>query len=119
MAGPFDLFAKFSLFRARVRVRGAKVRRYTLTNPFHAVSVQPGPSACQTARDCAEKRFLSAEAPTLPLAGCDATRCNCRYLHHQDRRTGARRISDLTQRQNHFWRGEERRRDGGRRVTDL
>jgi len=119
MAGRFSFFSRFTLFRGKVRVREDRSRRYTLTNPYHAVSIQIGYGACQEARDCAGKRFLSAEAPTLPLGGCDAASCRCRYVHHDDRREGPRRESDVMRRTNHFWGGNERRRSGGRRVTDL
>ena len=119
MANPFNLFAKFSLFRVKSRMRGETVRRYTVTNPFHAVSVLAGPAACQAARGCAGTRFLSTEAPPLPLPGCDAAACKCRYQHHTDRRSGLRRGSDAMHYQNHFWQGQERRTSRGRRVTDL
>jgi hypothetical protein len=119
MAGRFRLFSRLRLFGQSTRVPEARARRYTLTNPFHAVSVQPASRCCEQARSCAGKRFLSAEAPQLPLPNCDAVHCNCRYQHHEDRRAGTRRESDLLHRQNHFWSGRERRRDSGRRITDL
>lgn len=63
---------------------------------WHAVSVRPGPSACGAAMSGKDKRWLSREAPTLPLPGCSRPdRCLCRYLHHDDRRVGGRRAEDL------------------------
>ena len=56
--------------------------------PYHAVSIHPGTSVCQPAKELLHKRFLSGEAPLLPLAGCTAQRCRCVYQHHSDRRTG-------------------------------
>lgn len=53
---------------------------------FHAVSVTPGLHACAKAREFADTRFLSAEAPRLPLSGCDQASCTCRFTHHADRR---------------------------------
>jgi hypothetical protein len=58
---------------------------------WHAVAIVPTPTACAAAQACKDKRFLSAEAPRLPLKGCDAARCDCRYGHFDDRRRGPRR----------------------------
>lgn len=38
------------------------------------------------------KRFLSGEAPPLPLPNCTAPRCRCCYVHYEDRRERDRRI---------------------------
>ena len=53
---------------------------------FHAVSIKHAADACTAARDLGGKRFLSADAPTLPLPDCDAGNCDCRFVHHGDRR---------------------------------
>lgn len=55
---------------------------------YHAVSIRPGLNCCQAAQRSLNARFLSTEAPRLPLAGCDAATCTCRFMHHQDRRAG-------------------------------
>ena len=39
------------------------------------------------------QRFLSNEAPLLPLLGCMCTYCQCRYVHYDDRRERDRRNS--------------------------
>ncbi len=52
----------------------------------HAVSIEVGRRPCEAARELHDKRFLSAEAPPLPLKDCDAEACECRYEHHADRR---------------------------------
>lgn len=39
------------------------------------------------------RRFLSTAAPKLPLPACDVLECNCRFIHHKDRRTGVERRS--------------------------
>ena len=39
------------------------------------------------------QRFLSSEAPLLPLAGCTVESCRCRYVHYEDRRERDRRNS--------------------------
>jgi hypothetical protein len=64
-------------------------------NRFHAVSIVPGPRCCAAARELRKERFLSTDAPPLPLTGCDRHDCTCRYEHHQDRRRGLRRARDM------------------------
>ena len=53
---------------------------------FHAVSIRPPVAGCVAVEAISEKRFLSAAAPSLPLDACTASSCNCRYVHHTDRR---------------------------------
>lgn len=60
---------------------------------FHAVSIKFQSSACQAARELEGRRFLSTAAPRLPLPDCDVLECNCRFVHHRDRRTGNERRS--------------------------
>jgi hypothetical protein len=63
--------------------------------PWHAVSIVPHGRACPIALTFRGKRFLAAEAPTLPLDGCTAlTTCTCVYRHYTDRRAGPRRESE-------------------------
>jgi hypothetical protein len=61
---------------------------------WHAVAIVPAATACAAAQACKDNRYLSAEAPRLPLKGCDAARCDCRYGHFDDRRRGQRRAGD-------------------------
>lgn len=60
-------------------------------NPYRAVAIVPGDCACDAATGVAGKRFLvaSGEAPMIPMPGCDAARCTCRYTHFDDRRDTA------------------------------
>ncbi|MCK7579713.1 MAG: hypothetical protein MZV65_31140 [Chromatiales bacterium] len=37
------------------------------------------------------RRFVSSEAPRLPLAGCTEQACRCRYVHYEERRERDRR----------------------------
>lgn len=60
---------------------------------YHAVSIKFTGNACKAARDLEGRRFLSSAAPRLPLPECDVLECNCRFAHHQDRRTGKDRRS--------------------------
>lgn len=84
---------------------------------WHAVTIITPGHACDAANELKGQRFLSKEAPRLPLAGCPSPEfCRCTYRHYSDRRTGPRRASD---------RGElrtapigERRANRGRRSTD-
>ena len=64
------------------------------TKRWHAVSIAAPPTACDAARACKGKRFLSREAPHLPLPECNAARCECKYRHYADRRGGPRRGDD-------------------------
>jgi len=58
-------------------------------NPWHAVSIQGGGGGrCEAAKALAGQRFLSGDAPPLPLPDCDRPDdCRCRYRKHGDRRT--------------------------------
>lgn len=63
--------------------------------PFHAVTIAPGYRPCAAAGKLRNHRFLSREAPVLPLKDCDRTDCQCRYQHYEDRRDAQRRARDL------------------------
>ena len=53
---------------------------------FRAVSIQTGPRACTAAKYLRGKRFISTQAPELPLSRCDISDCKCKYAYHKDRR---------------------------------
>ena len=62
---------------------------------WHAISVKPGSGACPAATAAKNQRWLSREAPHLPLPGCTrADSCKCVYKHHEDRRDEGRRAED-------------------------
>lgn len=61
-------------------------RESELPNPYHAVSIRYRMNACEAAKQLTDKRFLSNEAPKLPLPECTASACHCRYEHYEDRR---------------------------------
>jgi hypothetical protein len=72
-------------------VRSRKPR----SQPWHAVSIVPRGAACNEAIALREKRFLSPQAPQLPLPNCPhKDHCSCIYKHYADRREGPRRISE-------------------------
>ena len=60
---------------------------------YHAVSIKLGPRACAAAQDMTGQRFLSSDAPQLPLPDCDVANCGCHFVHHDDRRSGKDRRS--------------------------
>ncbi len=63
---------------------------------WHAVSVKPGQAICESAAAAKNRRWLSREAPVLPLPGCTMPdHCRCTYQHHEDRRVGGRRAEDM------------------------
>ena len=64
-------------------------------NAFHAVEIHCKAEPCAAARAARGQRYLSSEAPRLPLEGCtQPTRCQCAYNHRSDRRGGPRRNVD-------------------------
>lgn len=83
---------------------------------FHAVSIKPGPDACDAVNAIQGTRFLSKEAPQLPLPECMSGDCRCTYEHFDDRRDGARRDSDVGLPS--ATPGVNRRRNRGRRTPD-
>ncbi len=87
-------------------------------SPWRAVTIIPCSQACETARTVTQKRWLYADAPRLPLAGCDALVCDCRYKHLPDRRDTDRRRIDRTGLPRNFNGSEQRGPRRGRRVTD-
>ena len=100
------------------QVKGNAIRtHYHITNPYHAVAIVPGASCCGAARDLRTQRFLSKEAPPLPLAACTVSACRCSYKHFDDRRMRSRRASDRIGQPPPFS-GAERRAASGRRQTD-
>lgn len=63
---------------------------------YHAVAIKTSGHACASANELAGTRFLSAEAPTLPLPDCDVDDCQCSFVHYKDRRSGKDRRSPFS-----------------------
>ncbi|NCF52414.1 hypothetical protein GWP57_12440 [Gammaproteobacteria bacterium] len=84
-----------------IRMRRAGVTDKTSTSEeprkkktaYHAVSIKYSADSCSAAKALAGQRFLATAAPTLPLPDCDAAACQCRFAHHDDRRSGRDRRS--------------------------
>jgi hypothetical protein len=86
---------------------------------WHAVGVVAKSSACEAARALRTKRFLSAEAPRLPLPQCTKSKeCQCAYKHYADRRAGPRRQDEDAGIGRNTKVTEERRSQRDRRATE-
>ena len=87
---------------------------------WSAVSIVPGSTSCEAARDLKGRRFLSAEAPRVPLAECtESDSCRCVYRKYPDRRAGPRRAEDHSGMRRVGTGKTERRVGRGRRSTDV
>jgi hypothetical protein len=88
---------------------------------FHCVETHHHPKCCEAVKALHGKRFLSAEAPSLPVKGCNQAHCDCDYIHHDDRRVEIRRTDIGIQHDMYGQSGEEEKREIkrlGRRVND-
>lgn len=61
-------------------------------NRFHSVEIRPRGEGCIAVKQQEGLRYLSSEAPRLPLPGCTKSNCTCRYVHYVDRRQEERRM---------------------------
>jgi hypothetical protein len=122
----------FSWFRRKIKVsqieraEALSTAHVRVTNPWHAVAVSTGKPCCRASVAARNVRYLSKEAPPLPMAGCTQPEtCLCRYKHYNDRRAGPRRSTDGDLYKNALSRHvvakltiEDRRTTRGRRATD-
>lgn len=79
----------------RLRQTSKSLPRASRSSPYHAVALDIQSGACREAQALKGKRFLSSEAPTLPLPGCTSAECRCRFQHFEDRRAGRNRRSEI------------------------
>ncbi len=90
-----------------------------MAGKYHSVAVRQSAAACKVAKSIREQRFLSAEAPLLPLQGCNTPNsCRCRYEHFNDRRDSPRRDRDVGLPGLNWYVEERRHNEEGRRATD-
>ena len=90
------------------------------THPYHCVAVEARGGGCEAVRRMAGQRFLAAHAPALPLSGCNQSRCECIYLHYEDRRHHNRRDPYIHARRAPITElAQDRRVTSGRRKTDV
>lgn len=59
-------------------------------SPYHCIEVDMPYDACDEVLKLNGVRFLSAEAPILPLPAC-RQHCTCKFKHYNDRRHDDRR----------------------------
>jgi hypothetical protein len=91
-----------------------------ISNHWHAVCVDAKASSCAEAHALRKRRFLSKEAPGLPLKGCgNPLNCPCTYRHHEDRRGKERRKGEQSFTSTQKVPTSERRKAKGRRSGDL
>lgn len=96
--------------------RKAPAKKRSPMGRYRAVSCS---GVCSAVREIREKRFLEREAPSFPLPGCPEPRCQCVYLHHEDRRAGRRDRRGLAHPSELYAGVANRRQRLGRRATDL
>jgi len=69
----------------------APAARQNARRSYHCVEVRKGTPACKASQQFGRARFLSDEAPRLPVSGCTEEKCTCSFMHHDDRREDDRR----------------------------
>lgn len=69
----------------------APVAKRDTRSSYHCVEVCAGNPACESVRQLGHVRFLSQEAPSLPVSDCSISSCTCSFIHHDDRRDDDRR----------------------------
>lgn len=103
------------MFRRKTEAKRSPIS--TLNNLFHGIAIEPGEDACEAVRRLAGRRFLSEDAPRLPLDECQCVQdCHCVYRHFSDRRTEVRRDADMGLPLRHV--PGDKRLGVGRRITD-
>lgn len=105
--------------RRAAKSNNAPGKKRTPAGKFHAVTIELDPHACPAICKYDGETLLSKDAPALPLAECDQASCQCRFVHHEDRRHQYRRgyQSDLS-RIASLGANDERRSRAGRREDD-
>lgn len=79
----------------------------------------PDPArACQRANALDGQRFALGKGPSLPLAGCEQTQCDCRYQDLVDQRGGLERRSGNDRREQVRFEERKDRRSGQDRRQD-
>jgi len=89
---------------------------------YRAISVKCGPDACAQALALGKRRFLPGQLRTLPLPDCTSADCQCKFVHHPDRRDSdgdQRALSSLSSQLYSTSGKPERRSRAGRRKKDF
>ena len=74
-------------FRTKPSTNKAK----SFNTKYHCVMIQFDDQACELVKSLKGKRLLTSNLVGLPIQGCKAKKCNCRYVHYDDRRDMDRR----------------------------
>jgi hypothetical protein len=96
--------------------------RISHSSPYQAVSIHCYEGACADALQLQGTRYLTGDAPLIPLETCSAAKCHCVYRHHDDRRSGEkdrRKLHETGEERPVASGPEDRRHLPGRRATDL
>lgn len=119
-AGVLLLLVLFVFFGLARRGKGAQLvsASHDRRRAFHAVAIRTAANPCSAAKMAYGKRYLSTEAPNIPLPGCDCGTCACIYVHFDDRRAHQRRDVYLHRAYVDGERKQERRIRVGRRKSD-
>ena len=117
--------AAFLMLRQPAQKKPTTRARPASTPPasrYSSVSIMLPKNCCASAQSLVGARFLTKEAPQLPLANCNTTPCKCGFMRHEDRREedeDRRAIHGLRAELHALHTGEERRQRRGRRSYDL
>ncbi len=100
-----------------------KTKASIVTKPkvsaYHCVELVIPYDGCEAAMAHHGIRYLSAQAPTIPLPGCGQN-CGCRFKHHSDRRHEERRDPFSASALHTIYSDQKNRRLGGdRRRTSI
>ena len=118
VAGFFILKTKRKKYKKKSRLNAAAQSKNESAKKYRAISICCENHACAEAIASQKKRFLLKETPQLPLAGCNADKCRCRYEHHDDRRSEEdRRLPFGLSNELHRVNDGERRETRDRRKT--
>ncbi len=79
-------------FKVRLSTSGSPK---TTRMPFGAVSIEFSGDACPAVRKLEGQKILQMEAPITPLGECTCSKCRCRYVHYNDRRSPEERRDPL------------------------
>ncbi|MCL2917994.1 hypothetical protein [Shewanella litorisediminis] len=116
----FGVYESLEEVEHQARINGTRPQGL---HPFHCVSVVAGQNDCDARQAIDGQRFLSGEAPAIPLKGCNAEACHCHYQHFEDRRmphSDRRARYGLTEElYGHFGEKNKRQLPRGRRITDV
>jgi hypothetical protein len=102
--------------RGRSSASGRQVEAATKpAAPLYAgVEIRVRDTACEAAVAMSGRRFLTNEAPALPLAGCTVPHCTCAFVKFSDRRTEDRRLEHSALSTSIFLANNRRERKGRR-----